>query len=217
MEIKENVMKKTNINMLFSIPVMEVQLDLDLEKLTEFAFQLQDKDKKGSYRTNEGGWRSNDIDDEENHEEFIKVKKEITQYVHKYHLEIFGNIKFNENVIQDLGNIWVNINKKYHYNESHIHSFSTLSGTFYIKHDGSVENGSIEFKHPSHISMIDVHWPVGLVEKHNFITTPYIKFTPKPNMLLIFPSWLEHKVDINLKDEPRITAGFNSSAIPSGV
>ena len=127
MEIKENVMKKTNINMLFSIPVMEVQLDLDLEKLTEFAFQLQDKDKKGSYRTNEGGWRSNDIDDEENHEEFIKLKKEITQYVQKYHLEIFGNIKFNENVIQDLGNIWVNINKKYHYNESHIHSFSTLS------------------------------------------------------------------------------------------
>ena len=89
MEIKENVMKKTNINMLFSIPVMEVQLDLDLEKLTEYAFQLQDKDKKGSYRTNEGGWRSNDIDDEENHEEFIKLKKEITQYVQKYHLEIF--------------------------------------------------------------------------------------------------------------------------------
>ena len=213
MEIKENVMKKTNINMLFSIPVMEVQLDLDLEKLTEFAFQLQDKDKKGSYRTNEGGWRSNDIDDEENHEEFIKLKKEITQYVQKYHLEIFGNIKFNENVIQDLGNIWVNINKKYHYNESHIHSFSTLSGTFYIKHDGSTENGDVEFKHPNHLYISNVHWPVGLVEKYNNVTTPYIKFTPKPNMLMIFPSWLEHKVKINLKDNSRITVAFNSSAI----
>ena len=61
--------------------------------------------------------------------------------------------------------------------------------------------------------MIDVHWPVGLVEKHNFITTPYIKFTPKPNMLLIFPSWLQHKVAENLKNDTRISLSFNSTPI----
>ncbi len=200
----------TEISMLFSAPVMEVQLDLDLEKLTEFALQLQNKDKVGSYRTNEGGWRSNDIDDEENHEEFIKLKKEIDQYLQVYHSEVFQGMKFKENVIQDLGNIWVNINEKYHYNESHIHSFSTISGTFYIKHDGSAENGNIEFRRPFAAGMTDVHWPVGLVEEHNLVSTPYIKFTPKPNMLLIFPAWLEHKVELNLKDDSRITVGFNS-------
>ena len=201
---------------LFANPLMRVELDLDLEKLSEFAFQLQDKEKEGVQETNIGGWQSGDII-EEKHEEFIKLKKEISKNLQIYHSQVFKGMVFEDDIIQNLNNMWVNINKKHHYNEWHIHPLATLSGTFYIKHDGSVENGSIEFKHPSHISMIDVHWPVGLVEKHNFITTPYIKFTPKPNMLLIFPSWLEHKVDINLKDEPRITAGFNSSAIPSGV
>ena len=201
---------------LFANPLMRVELDLDLEKLSEFAVQLQDKEKEGVQETNIGGWQSGDII-EEKHEEFIKLKKEISKNLQIYHSQVFKGMVFEDDIIQNLNNMWVNINKKHHYNEWHIHPLATLSGTFYIKHDGSVENGSIEFKHPSHISMIDVHWPVGLLEKHNFITTPYIKFTPKPNMLLIFPSWLEHKVDINLKDEPRITAGFNSSAIPSGV
>ena len=201
-----------NISMLFSVPVMEIQLDLDLEKLTEFAFQMQSKDKKGVQASNIGGWQSNNIK-EEIHEEFNRLKIKINQYLQIYHSKIFKNIKFKGNVIQDLGNVWVNINEKYHYNESHINSFSTLSGTFYIKHDGSTENGDVEFKHPKHLYMSNVHWPVGLVEKYNNVTTPYIKFTPKPNMLMIFPSWLEHKVKINLKDNSRITVAFNSSAI----
>ena len=50
-----------NISMLFSVPVMEIQLDLDLEKLTEFAFQMQSKDKKGVQASNIGGWQSNNI------------------------------------------------------------------------------------------------------------------------------------------------------------
>ncbi|SVE42065.1 uncharacterized protein METZ01_LOCUS494919, partial [marine metagenome] len=72
----------------FSTPVMKVQLDLDLEKLTELVFQIQNKDKKGTQATNVGGWQSNDIY-EEKHEEFIKLKKEISQHLQTYHLEVF--------------------------------------------------------------------------------------------------------------------------------
>ena len=39
-------MNKVSFVSLFANPLMQVQLDYDLEKLTEFAFQLQDKDKK---------------------------------------------------------------------------------------------------------------------------------------------------------------------------
>ena len=45
---------------------MEIQLDLDLEKLTEFAFQMQSKDKKGVQASNIGGWQSNNIKEEIN-------------------------------------------------------------------------------------------------------------------------------------------------------
>ena len=117
-------------------------------------------------------------------------------------------MKFNENIIQDIRHIWVNINEKHHYNEWHIHGYSTLSGTYYIKHDG-FENGNIVFKHPrDYISL--VHLPQGLVKKTNEVTGDISSFTPKSNMLLIFPSWVEHKVEVNLQDDSRISLSFNA-------
>ena len=51
---------------------------------------------------------------------------------------------FKENVIQNLTSMWVNINEEYHYNEWHIHPGAILSGAYYIKHDGSSENGDVK-------------------------------------------------------------------------
>ena len=114
--------KEISILPLFATPLMQIQCDFDLEKLTEFAFQMQNKDKKGSHQTNRGGWQSNDVS-EEKHEEFIRLKKEINQYLRIYHLEVFREMIFKENIIQDLGRMWVNINEKHHYNEWHIHGY----------------------------------------------------------------------------------------------
>jgi len=202
---------------LFSSPLIQVQLDLDLEKLTEFAFQMQNKDKKGSNvpRSSRGGWQSNDIT-EENHEEFIRLKKEISQYLQTYHSEVFQGMEFKTNVVQSIANTWVNINEKNHWNEWHLHPGATLSGVYYIKHDGCVENGNILFKHPVNqfTYIITNHWPLELIKKHNEVTSKEISFTPKSNMLLLFPSWLKHKVQVNLKNESRISLSFNSRLEP---
>ena len=209
-----NTLKKENYKVLplFATPVMQVQLDFDLEKLTEFAFQMQNKDKKGVQYTNRGGWHSDYIQ-EEKHEEFIRLKKEILQYLQIYHSEIFRGMIFKGNVTQGIDNIWANINEKHHYNEWHIHGFSVLSGTYYIKHDGSVENGDIMFKHPINTYMSIAHLPEGMIERTNEITSEVISIIPKLNKLLIFPSWLEHKVGTNLKDDTRISLSFNSTPL----
>ena len=197
---------------LFATPVMQVQLDIDSEKLTELAFQLQNKDKKGVQVSNRGGWQSNDIS-EEKHEEFIKLKKEIIQHLQIYHTEVFQGMIFKKNVVPMLDNIWVNINEKHHYNDWHIHPHCTLSGAYYIKHDGSRENGVISFQHP-HRYMASVYWPKGLVQRNNNLTAEIIDFIPKSNKLLIFPSWLEHRVEANLKNDSRISLSFNSAPQP---
>ena len=218
--------KEMSFILLFPSPVMQVQLDLDLEKLTELVFQMQNKDKKGIDRTNRGGWHSDLFNEgkyEEiiKHEEFIKLEKEIDHYLQIYHLRAYKGMSFKESIIQKVDNMWVNINEKHHYNEWHIHHRSNLSGSFYIKHDGSVENGTIVFKHPIHHFpyIMQTHWPIfvdqqsyhnELVERGNEVTSELIDFTPKPNMLLIFPSWLEHKAETNLKDDTRISLSFNS-------
>lgn len=200
---------KPNILSLFATPVMHVQLDLDLEKLTEFTFQIQNKDKKGIQHSNMGGWQSDDVS-KENHEEFINLKKEINHYLQIYHSEIFQTMKFKGNVTQSLVNMWLNINEKHHYNEWHIHPYCTLSGTYYIKHDNSVENGNILFKHPNSPYNKITHWPHDLIEKNNEITATIIPFIPESNILLIFPAWVEHKTEGNLKDTSRISLSFNS-------
>ena len=201
-----------NIIPFFTTSVMQIQLDLDTDKLTELAFQIQNKDKKGVQVTNKGGWQSNNVV-EEPHEELQKLKKEITQHLQVYHSEVFQGMKFKVNVAQSLANMWVNINEKHHYNEWHIHPFATLSGVYYIKHDG-VKSGDILFKHPEHPQMAALHWPPEIVEAYNATTSGVVNITPKSNMLLIFPSWLNHSVESNLKQDSRISLSFNSQFLP---
>jgi uncharacterized protein (TIGR02466 family) len=198
-----------NIIPLFTTPVMKIQLDLDTDKLTEFAFQMRDNDKKGlADGINKGGWQSNNII-EENHEEFKKLKKEITHHLQVYHSTIFQGMKFKGNVTQTLATIWAIINEKHQYVDWHIHPFATLSGVFYIKHDG-VENGNILFKHPEHPQMTSLNWPSEIVELYNEVTSGVVNLTPKSNMLLIFPAWLNHSTAMNLYNDPRISLSFNS-------
>ena len=206
-------MNNVSFTSLFAFRLMKVQLDLDSEKLIEFAFEMWNKDKKGVQETNRGGWHSENII-EEKHEEFIKLKKEITQQLQTYHSEVFRGMIFNKNVTHSISHIWININEKHHYNDLHIHGESTLSGAYYIKHDGLFENGDIIFKHPKAAYMNILHWPPGSIEKTNIMTADYINITPKSNMLLIFPSWLEHKVEANLKNDFRISVSFNSILLP---
>ena len=203
--------KKNEINIipLFANPLMQIQLDLDTDKLTELTFQLQNKDKKGRYDgINKGCWQSNNII-EENHEELKKLKKEITQHLQIYHSEVFQGMKFKGNVTQSIDNMWVMINEKHHYVDWHIHLNSTLSGVYYIKHDG-VESGDILFKRAEYPQMSALHWKKEIVEVWNTTSGEILNITPNSNMLLIFPSWLEHAVEANLKDDPRISLSFNS-------
>ena len=204
-----------SITSFFESPLMKVQLDLDLEKLTEFAFHVWEKDKDGVHFSNVGGYHSDDqLHIEENiHEEFIGLKKEINRYLQLYHSEVFKDMTFKGNIVQSINGMWVNINEKHHFNEWHVHPHSTLTGTYYIKHDGSVKNGNIVFKNPIGSYVISAHWPNEIIETTNAITSHIGRVTPKSNMLLIFPSWLEHKVEANLKNDSRISLSFNS--IPS--
>ena len=207
--------KKNEMNIipLFASPLMQIQLDLDTDKLTELAFQMQNKDKKGvPDGINKGGWQSNNVV-EEPYEELQKLKKEITQHLQVYHSEVFRGMKFKGNVTQSIDNMWVMINEKHHYVDWHIHHNATLSGVYYIKHDGSAEGGDILFKHPNSHYMRLAHWPDGIIEIPNEMTSEIIDIVPKSNILLIFPSWLEHKVEANLKNDFRISVSFNSIPI----
>ena len=58
--------------------------------------------------------------------------------------------------------------------------------------------------------MSALHWKKELVEVWDMTSGELFIIPPKSNMLLIFPSWLEHKVGNNLKTNSRISVSFNS-------
>ena len=210
--------KIESISPLFATPLMIVQLDLDLEKLTKFAFKMREEDKKGVDKSNIWGWQSDNITNNKD-EEFVKLKKVINQHLQIYHSEVFRGMTFRENVMQHPDNMWININEKSHYNEWHNHLGCVLSGAFYIKHDASVENGDIMFHHPVNRfnDILLSHWPVAMVEHGNDVTSEVIKILPEPNMLVIFPAWLEHRTGINYTDNTRISLAFNGTLMPEKI
>ena len=62
--------------------------------------------------------------------------------------------------------------------------------------------------------MTAAHWPVEFLEKTNEVTSPVIYIKPSSNMLLIFPAWMEHMVQENLKNDSRISLSFNTTLKP---
>ena len=111
---------------LFPVPIQITELELDIDSLIEFCYEMKHKDEKGIQRTNLGGWHSDNIFNE-THTEFVELKNKIEEEANIYHHEI----QLKKAHDQKIDNIWVNINQTGNLNEFHDHPFSCVSGAFY--------------------------------------------------------------------------------------
>ena len=184
---------------IFSICIQTSQIELDIDLLTSFCYNIQQKDR-GVELSNIGGWQSGNIRNNR-HPEFIKLLFEIQTAADRYHNEL----QFKKELKQKLDNIWININGKGHSNEYHAHPFSALSGVFYL----TDSKFPIIFKHP-YEDISTYYWTEECIESYNNLNSGIWSLLPKKNMLLIFPAWLSHKVAMNRKDFDRISISFNT-------
>ena len=184
---------------MFPVPIQISELELNIDSLIEFCYEMKRKNEKGVEISNVGGWQSDNIINE-THTEFIKLKTEIEDAVKIYH-EFVG---FKKTLKEKIESIWVNINQKGHLNDFHIHPRAILSGAFYLR-----GNASIAFQHPFR-DINEYYWPNFLIEELNDATSGEWKLAPTPNMLLIFPPWVWHKVLMNKEDTDRISLSFNT-------
>jgi len=100
-------------------------------------------------------------------------------------------------------NYWFNINHRGNYNNSHRHPNSYFSVVYYVKVPNN--SGDIVFERPDH--MMD-YLPI-VVPNEN--TWGSYTFTPEEGMLLVFPSYLNHRVEMNKAegDDERISIALN--------
>ena len=171
-------------------------------ELENFIYKEKDKKPEGTKKSNVNGWHSDDFD--------LK-----NQNLNNFITQISKNI---ESTIKDMGwdletqlvkitSMWAIINNKDAFNEKHHHGNSALSAAYYVKAEQNA--GNIVFFDPRQANVF--HHPIST--KINNINAQVQSVTPKPGTLVLFPSYLEHKVNPNLSNKERIVISFNVSLI----
>lgn len=101
---------------------------------------------------------------------------------------------------------WVNMLDPGAYNTLHLHPNAMLSGCFYLTvPEGS---GAIVFRDPRP-GVVMAGFPGGGVNCQKDL-----EIQPKPGQLVVFPHWLEHRVEPNEASSARISVAINALRVP---
>lgn len=188
------------LDSIFVTPMFHDFLNLETSILEECAYRLQGQ-SEGRKKSNRLGWQSNDIQYDEDLDLLVsEINNKLTE------IQKYCNIVDPNKLVMD--NLWFNINSKYSYNRSHIHAKSFFSGVYYVKVPEN--SGNLNFRNPSNLQRLFVNEINDCLNEINNFTAQNWVIQPKNNMLVLFPSWLEHDVDQNLSDDDRISIAFNT-------
>lgn len=94
---------------------------------------------------------------------------------------------------------WFNFNGKNDFIFAHCHSKRLVSGVYY--HQTIGRDGNIVFESPS-ISLYSAPLARETMEMEH-------RIIPEKGMLILFPSFLRHRVDVNKTEHTRISLSFN--------
>jgi uncharacterized protein (TIGR02466 family) len=126
----------------------------------------------------------------------INLKNYIDRHVNTY----IKSIQASEHKSIFLSHSWVNITENGDFQDFHQHQDSVISGVYYYQ--TTADDGDIVFKTPNPFVAQEL-FPLGnTVHK-------YVAYKPAVGKIVIFPGWLDHKVEKNTKTTSRISIAFN--------
>ena len=192
---------------LFPIQFWTADLNEDIEQLQNEAYLIKKNDKDGVRKSNSGfqGYHSKDIRDFNNLPSTNQLVNQITNAVNTIH-------QISRQGELDLTNFWINISGKGSSNTPHTHPGFTYSGVFFIKIPKEMKGGRFLFYRNFNEAGFNSTEYMGLFKEEYQLKGydyPINTISPKENMLIVFPSWVPHAVEINLSDEDRISLSFN--------
>ena len=187
---------KAEIHGLFPVPVMIGELDREFTK--EESSTIKEYCKH--VRKNEGNITTNDSYVLEN-KNLSKLKDDLTNFVNGYLSQIINPIN---DVTPYITQSWINITTDGQYHHKHSHSNSYLSGVLYI--EAEEENDAIKFFKP-----YNQYQPIKLTPKDsNIHNSTNWWFSVKKGLIVLFPSYLEHMVEMKQGNNKRISLAFNT-------
>lgn len=201
------------VRTLFGMPMLSV-LWPDAEELNrqlaDLALSLE-RTQPSVRQSNQGGWQSEKNLQTLPHPAVRMLLSWIDVGVYLLASELIG-----EEVVDRLPekwrvSAWANVNRVGHFNGIHYHVGGFWSGVYYVAlEEGGPEgsgSGVIGFRNPSQAGMVasNIRAPEALQKA--FQQEVYMQ--PRPGLMLIFPSWLEHWVSPYAGPGPRISIAFD--------
>jgi uncharacterized protein (TIGR02466 family) len=119
------------------------------------------------------------------------------------------------NAVKDYGytirsaeiNYWSIVSRSGAYNKRHNHPDSLISGAFYVS--APTGSGKLLFCDPRYGKLMETcNGRTGGTDYHS-----HVHVVPAKGRLVLFPSFLEHEVEVSTCSEPRIIYSFNVSVV----
>ena len=102
---------------------------------------------------------------------------------------------------------WISTKQPYQSHQLHTHPNSIISGVFY--YDNPEETSAITFVKPNTTTLVYSLKPIRN-DENNIFTADEMHVNIKNNMLVLFPSYLQHTVSINESQVNRYSLAFNA-------
>ena len=175
--------------------------------LEELAHQLMEDDRNATRRTNFGGWHYA-FDFFELQEDVVtEFRRVMEQHVQGFINHFRPEARRKKDSFKLRG--WINVNRPGDFNVLHCHPGCFLSATYYVRVPRDMKGGEIYFRDPRGPAVAMYETPgIDLPWIGSGIGVP---FSPAEGHLLIFPSWLEHRVEPFTGAGERISIAFNAS------
>lgn len=180
---------------LFSTPVIKTFIEFDVD------FNYLDSLEYYTYGDGTGYGSVNENILMETY--FSELRNQIENYLNVFLFEI---LKFTEGNISHTRS-WINLHKPGCYAPRHNHTNSCYSGVYYF--DVPQNSGMIWFIKPNEIPTFATPTVLPSLGSYNIYNSNEFGFETTKNDLILFPSHLTHKVDVNNSDKNRYSLAFN--------
>ena len=141
-------------------------------------------------------------------EEFPTTKFLLNAYVNKTLNETIG---YNADFA--ITTSWITLTSRNEKSQSHNHKNSFWSGVYYFDDDYGKNAAKIVFRNP--IDNLSSFQPAIKDGEFNSVTSSTVFVKPKSKMLILFPSYVYHEVNLHREDTNRHSLAFN--IVPAGL
>ena len=194
---------------LFTTPVwITDECGVDRDKIINFVKVVQAEDPRGREASNMGGWQSYDfIPPVMKQNALSELHDRIMQQAYACADE-FG---FKDYTLHML-NLWININKKGDSNVTHTHPGSIFSGVYYLSLPDCCYGNFTLQRSPTDQHLRESWGCSENFDRYNELIMDEYDIYPEEDRLVIFPSWIPHRVSASQGDGERISISFNIMA-----